>query len=60
MTTKHHRIRVAVLVVAFAAGTSGVLAGNNRGDAGIGRNYGSAKIIQLGFGPGGPPSPGRS
>ena len=52
MTTTRHRIPtvVAVLAVAFAAATYGASGSNNRGD------YASPELIQLGFGPGGPPA----
>ena len=53
MTTHRHRIPtiVAVLAVALAAATNGALGSdNNRSD------YASPGLIQLGFGPGGPPA----
>ena len=56
MTTHRHRIPivVAVLTVAFAAATNGALGSDNRGD------YASPELIQLGFGPGGPPAASAS
>ena len=52
MTTHRHRIPtvIAVLAVAFAAASNGALGSDNRGD------YASPELIQLGFGPGGPPA----
>ena len=52
MTTHRHRIPtvVAVLAVAVAAAANGALGSDNRGD------YASPELIQLGFGPGGPPA----
>jgi len=52
MTTHQHRIPtvVAVLAVALAAATNGALGSNNRSD------YATPELIQLGFGPGGPPA----
>jgi hypothetical protein len=56
MTTSRHRIPtvVAVLAVAFAAATYGASGSDNRGD------YASPELIQLGFGPGGPPAASAS
>jgi hypothetical protein len=52
MTSHRHRIPtlVAVLAVAVAAAANGALSSDHRGD------YAAPALIQLGFGPGGPPA----
>jgi hypothetical protein len=59
MTSLVHSIRrrtlVACLAVASLAGASGALASLETGS-----DYASPEVLQLGFGPGGPPSTGIS